>query len=436
MRAEKARLLIATTLLFSLSAPNAQAGHQDLYGFGVRGPGLGGASIAFPRGFESIYYNPAGLVLGGERVFSIGFQTTSFDLGVRSPRLEEVAGVAEEDPIHGVTLGIAVRLPLLGILKDRIALGLGLYIPSQTLLSARIPRPYSPQFSLVGDRARSIAIKFGLGLKLTEWLRVGASLRALATLQGFIKVGPTVTGSLGSEVEDELVASYAAVVGVVINPKPRWAIGIVWRMALGAKFELPITADLSGGTGLPLEIPTLQIAGSAVYDPQQAAIHAGWKPIDELSIELGLTWKHWSAFPLPLENTTNAVPEQEPLDFSDTIVWRIGVESEQQFGPWRFAARGGYTYEPTPVNEQMGRHTFLDSDRHILSLGLGTGWQSDGRFRVNLDVSAQMHFMVPRNFVKQLGGGDAIGVTADLGFPWIGMEGRIFSFGTVLEVQL
>lgn len=416
--------------------PAADAGNQDLYGFGARGPALGGAVIAFPRGFEAIYYNPAGIIIGGARTFSVGFQSTAFKLGVRSPRSADVAGIADEDAIHGVTLGIAVRLPLLGALRDRIALGLGLYVPTETLLSARIPRPYSPQFSLIGDRARSVAIKFGIGLKITEWLRLGVSLRALAGLSGFIDVGPTVTGTLGSEVEDELIAEYAAVVGAVLNPSPRWAIGIVWRMALGASYDLPITADLATGTGIPLEVPRISVQGTATYDPQQAALHVGWQPIDELTVELGVTWKHWSAFPVPIENSTTAVPEQEPIEFTDTIVPRVGIESEMEFGRWRLAVRGGYHLEPSPVGDQPGRHTFLDGDRHIVSLGLGTGWRGEGSFRVKLDVSGQVHFMVPRNFVKELGEEDVVPVTGDAGFPWIGMDGTIFSIGTTLEVQL
>lgn len=418
----------------SLAGP-ARAGNQDLYGFGARGPALGGAAIAFPRGFEAIYYNPAGLIMGGDRAFSIGFQATRFDLSIRSPRPADVAGLADEDTVSGVTLGIDVTIPLTGALEDRFAIGLALYIPSQTLLSARLPQVGTPQFSLVADRARALSISAALAIKITEWLRIGGGVRVLAGLGGFIRAGPTELGNLGSDVEDELVARYAGVFGVQANPHPNVSIGAVVRTALGGDFQLPVVADLGGD--LPLAVPEINIEGMAVWDPLQVALHVGYRPFDELSIEVGATWKHWSAMPTPIENGTVSVPAQQALDFSDTVVARIGIESEHVVAThYHLAARAGYAYEPSPVGEQTGQHTYLDSDRHIASLGLGAGYETCSGFRVQLDLYGQLHIMTPRTFEKVLELDGAVGITDSPAFPWIGHEGTIFSFGAVVEVQL
>ncbi len=417
-----------------LAAPTAHAGNQDLYGMGARGPGMSGATVAFPRGWESVWYNPAGLIVGGARAFSFGFQTTTFDLSVDSPRPEDVAGIGDEEHISGVTLGVNVRLPLLGALQDRIALGLGLYIPASTLLSARIPEPFAPQFSLVGDRARTVSVQAALALEIAPWLQIGGGIRALAALTGTIKVGPNELGRLGGNVEDQLVARYAPAIGAVGRPHPDWAIGVVWRGELGGIFELPVEADL--GDDLPLDIPPLQIAGTAVYDPGQLALHLGWEPAEGWSVEAGVTWRRWSQAPIPIENTTAALPPQEALDFSDTFSPRIGAEGRVDLGAWRLTPRLGYAFEPSPAPDQVGRHNFLDGDRHVTSVGLGLAYGGDG-FRIELDAYTQVHIMAPRQFVKTFADSDdALAVTDNAGFPWIGAQGTIISGGASLGIQL
>ena len=167
--------------------------------------------------------------------------------------------------------------------------------------------------------------------------------------------------------EDELVAAYAGVVGIVARPLPSLAVGVVWRGELGAQFNLPVSAQLGD---LPLSVPRLEIAGETVWDPQVFALHVGWEPIDEVSIETGITWKQWSAFPVPIINTTAGLPAQESIEFIDTIVPRVGIETRHQIGGWQLVGRAGYAWEASPVGEQEGRHNFLDSDRHIASCGL------------------------------------------------------------------
>jgi hypothetical protein len=375
-------------------------------------------------------------MVGGRRTFSLGFQATAFDLSIKSPRPADVVGIAEQEAISGVTLGVQVRLPLRGALKDRIALGFGLYIPTKTLLSAEIPAPYTPQFSLIANRARSLSIQAGLAVEVAPWLRIGAGVRALAGLQGRIAVAPNELGRLGSEVEDELVARYAEIVGLQAIPHSRWSIGLVWRGALGGDYDLPVDSEL--GEDLPLQIPSIQIAGTAVADPGQLALHLGWKPLPGLRMETGVTWKHWKPYPLPIQNATAASPAQAPLLFQDTFVPRFGLETEHAANDsWSIQTRTGYAFEPTPVPEQTAEHTFLDGHRHIISLGLGIDYRApeESHFGLTMNFYGQLHLMQPRTFVKALPTG-AVPVSENAAFPWISAGATIWSGGCVLEVQL
>ena len=73
-------LRAAVTLSVLLAAPHALASPVDLFGFGARGQGLAGAIGASAEGFESVYYNPAGLAFGKRSSFALTYQSADFDL--------------------------------------------------------------------------------------------------------------------------------------------------------------------------------------------------------------------------------------------------------------------------------------------------------------------------------------------------------------------
>jgi hypothetical protein len=51
---------------------------------------------------------------------------------------------------------------------------------------------------------------------------------------------------------------------------------------------------------------------------------------------------------------------------------RLGLEWTALSSPRRdLFVRGGYSYEPSPVPEQVGESNFVDNDKHTLSVGGG-----------------------------------------------------------------
>ncbi|HIN86421.1 MAG TPA: hypothetical protein EYN06_08065 [Myxococcales bacterium] len=418
-----------------LSTPiPAHAGLQDLFGFGARGPALSGSAVAFARGFESVYYNPAGLTVGKGQSFTLGFQAGAFDLKIHSPRAAELASQEKIDPVSGLNLGFDVRLPLKGALKDRIALGVGFYIPTKVLFSAQIPAPYTPQLWVAGSNARSVSFQAGLGVRATDWLRLGLGVRVMAGLDGRIDVAPGELGNLGSKVEDEMVTVYGTVAGLMIQPSTHWSIGLVWRDEIGAPYNIPIRADL--GEQLKLPVPPLLIGGKANFDPMQAAIHVGWRLTNDLRVECGVLWKNWSQFPLPINNATAAIPKQDAPNFSDTFVSRVGIEADFKLTEnTKMVIRSGYAFEPTPVPTQSGNHNFLDGHRHILSLGNGWAFNMGADALLDLNLYAQLHIMEKRTTRKAEVPSDISVSTNNLGFPWIGSEGMLFSAGLAMGVS-
>ena len=409
---------------------SAMASVPDLFGYGARGQGMAGATASTSRGHASVYYNPARLAYDVDPSFSMGYAHGEFDLRIDGQDVNVL-------PAPALTLGLALPIPFLGWLEDRIALGLGLVLPQTSVLIADIPRPSTPSFTLLENRAQTVSIQAAMAFRPLDWISVGAGVIALATLEGHVSVGPNETGRLGSEVSDVLVADYAPVVGIALEPWPWLSIGATYRGESRATFTFPVEADLGdltgqvGLTGLDVEvlpIPTLAIEGTAQFDPEQVWLEVSGRPVPWLLIAGTMTWKRWSTFDNPIVFTAERPgdPPQPKPEFHDTVVLRAGVEAEVAAGPVTLQPRLGGAWEPTPTPEQTGYHNYLDNDRGVLSLGLGTTWEF-----LALDMAFQWHHLVPRRHTK----GSAISAEHP-GWPSISHTGNVFYVAFELGVSL
>lgn len=377
----------AAPLLLLAAALPAGASAPDLFGYGARAQALAGAIVSAARGHAAVHANPAGLAFGDRPGVAFGYQAAAFDLtldGAPHPARDATA----------TFIGFDLPLPLGGPLADRIALGGGFVIPTNSVLVADIPRPGDPQFALVENRAQTVSLQAALGVRLLDGLAIGAGFIALSALDGAIDVAPNAEGRIGSQARDQLVADYAPVFGLEARLPLDLALGLAWHGESAARFVLPITADL--GDRFPLPVPTLQVEGVAQYDPRALAAELSWTPGD-WRLAAGGTWKQWSRYPTPIVYT--AVPPDFPAQpapgFDDAIEWRAGLEWTPTLDALTFAARAGYQLAPSPAPEQTGLHTLLDSDRHTLALGGGLRWQ-----RLRLDIALQWHLLEARTHHK------------------------------------
>jgi len=439
-------LRLAVTLaalgLVALPASPSAASPVDLFGFGARGQGLAGAIGATADGFESVYYNPAGLAFGRRPSFSLGYQYGAFDLRAGVGDAPLVKSEALGAP--ALSIGFAVPIPFGGALTDRLALGLGFTIPQTSILIADIERPADPTFLLVENRAQTVSIQAAFGVRVADWLAIGVGTIALAELEGAIEVAPNAAGRIGSRVKDELVADYALVTGVMLRLLPRdlpsaddgeapprrlygLSLALTYRGESRADFDLPITADLGESFGIPL--PEITVRGTAQYDPAEVALEVAGRPLDWATISLGVTYERWSTFPQPIAYAAvpDGTPPQPPPGFDDTVSFKLGLEGELPLAPdVRLSPRAGFHYAPTPVPAQTGFHNHLDSDRMVLALGLGLRWG-----RVRLDLAGQLHDLAQRTTDK------IEGTPADNpGFPSITGTGHILFGAIELGVEL
>lgn len=424
MRPLAPALALLAAAPFASIAP-AAASVPDLFGYGARGQALAGAIVSDPRDHAAVYYNPAALAFEARPGVAFGYQFASFDL-----RVDDAAQPTRD--ATATVIGFDLPLPLGGPLAERIAIGGGFVIPTNSVLVADIPRPGDPTFALVANRAQTVTLQAAIGVRPLDDLAIGVGFIALSALDGAIDVAPNAEGRIGSQARDQLVADYAPVFALAARLPAGLALGAVWRGESAARFELPITANL--GERFPLPIPTLRIEGVAQYDPAQLTGEIGWRRAD-LRLAAGVSFKRWSAFEAPIAYTAvpAGFPPQPGPGYDDAFEYRGGVEWTPSTEALRFAARAGYQFAASPAPEQRGLHALLDSDRHLVALGGGVSWD-----RLRLDVAVQWHHLVERSHRKDPAAIAAAGYDPEdhPGMPSLSHRGEIVGFAVELGVEL
>lgn len=399
-----ARLLPALALgaCGALHSGSARASIPDLFGFGARSTGMAGTGVAVADDVSAVWANPAGLSRGRERTLTLGYSGVLYDLYTR--RAMAPSSAFSVDNARGITIGVLAPLPFGGPLRDRLALGIGFYTPTGVIARGRLLAPETPQFLVVGDRTQTVSIQVALGAELPFGFRVGAGVSALAAVLGDVLVSADSTGRTSSRVDNQLVTSFAPVVGASWERGP-FRVGLAFRGTLVGRFAVTVAArDL----GLPL--PTFNIAGIAQYDPWQLAPEVGLV-FGPLTVALGVTFKAWSGYPGPLEATTPRSTPPPAANFHDTLVPRVGLEYRRPLGRALMAARVGYFYENSPRSNAMlqptsplgtnpdDRANWLDNDRHAVALGYSLSAAVLGT-RLGLELYAQLHFLAERTTTK------------------------------------
>ena len=408
-----------------LSAAPAKASPEDVLGFGARSIAMGATGAAGSEGYESVHGNPGLLSTARSRQLTFGFVGAAFDIHAK----EKIP----TGPLHGSIIGATLPLPFAGVLKDRIAIGLGFFTPTDLVVRGRILYPEKTQFPLV-DRVQSVAVQAGLGVDLGHGIRAGGGFAALAALSGAVLVATDAAGRIGTVVEDTLVASYGPIVGLSYDLGDSWRVGATFRGELVGRFNVVITVKDLGA----LTVPPLNISGIAQYDPWQIALELA-RVKGALRVAAGATFKRWSAYPglseatvrCPLFDATGQVFSDscdargpEKPGYSDTVSVHAGVERRFEPRPSvGLRARGGLFFEPTPAPRQTGTANVYDSSRLAVSAGYGVTLGAPFP-PIDLDLFSQLQWLLPREHVK-----DASVPATNAGAPSVTVSGLLASFG-------
>jgi long-chain fatty acid transport protein len=314
-----------------------------------------------------------------------------------------------------------------------VTIGLGFVTPYDVVVRGRILYPEKPQF-LLADRVQSVAVQAAIGLDIGYGIRLGGGFAALAALDGSVVVATDASGRIGTTVEDTLVASFAPIVGAAYDIDERWRVGLAFRGVLRGRFNVVISAEDLGA----LNIPPLNISGVAQYDPWQLAPEVAYQA-GPWALALGITYKHWPAYPGPVEATVRCQDSGDPElmclalappdpGYAPVASPRAGIEHRFALpSDTELAVRGGYGFEPSPAPEQKGRQSYFDNHRSIFSAGFGIELDKE-LLPLAFDGFFQLQWLHARSHEKSVADGASIDGTVET-------SGFLIGGGTAARVE-
>ena len=376
----------ALAALLALSGA-ARANPIDAFGFGSRAQAMGGAATADSDDASANYYNPAGLVRGHDLRIDIGYRYAQ-------PLLKMNGRDVGVDASRGFALGIAAPGKIGGF---RFAFGVALWLPDQRLTRVRSLPYQEPRFVYYDNRMQRLWLSANLAVQIVPGLYIGAGLTFMSrttgqvNLMGDIAVSDPDSSTLVTNINVDLVAVRYPEAGILWDVSRNLSLAASYRDSFSLVLDQGFRID--GNVGEPGQPPVVaggyfqaHTVSTDLFQPWQLTLGARARLTRRFQMTYDLTYAGWSAFPVPAAELSLAfdikqfnskvhLPPSRTYPapgFHDIVIPRIGGEYRAYDGR-RLAVdmRGGYSYEPTPVPEQIGESSLADSDKHTFSIGIG-----------------------------------------------------------------
>ncbi|MBZ0271048.1 outer membrane protein transport protein [bacterium] len=439
------RYLVVTVLAAAAAylalAPAARADVLFSYGYNARGIAMGGAAAAQSKDFGVAYYNPAGGVLLRHPALGVGFLKTGNWLETM---------YADDAPLlstEGIIAGVVLPFPFGGVLEDRIAFGFAGLLPRGTFLDLDVPSADEAQYVLLRNSGKQATLSPSLSVRLHDSIAIGGGAQLFSNTLGSTTAVVDANGNTEAYTGQEVSTSFAPSYGVMLRPgelapalRPV-SLGFVYREAFFTKYRIPVSSFI--GT-TPIR---LVFNATSLYTPRQWTGGIAFNS-DAYGVvwEFDVSYNEWRKFPdpslfvdaqfvVPLINVEFLDGKEIDPNFHDTITLRTGGElnifTHKYVG---MLMQTGYFYDPSPVPAQTGVTNFLDSDRHVVSLGAGWEWYRlpdyDFGGPFTLQLTGQLHYLRPRVFHKNTN------VDAENpGYPKIGLSGTIWAVAVDLSFE-
>ena len=360
-----ARVTLAFGVLLLLTR-QALATPSALFSLGAESQALGKTGVAGVSDYGAIVLNPAVLAVTPERTLWLGYAAARF-----APEVDGYAGPRPAQPSFAAGV-FGLRLPITpNLVPPGLTLGFSLTSPRDVIVRAALPLPETPQFPLLSTRAQALDLALSMGARVSEQLYLGLGLRGLAGLEGDVEVA---SESSPGGVNDELGLRLAPMAGLLLRIRPGDDVGIVYRAALEAPFEVELRDP--GLQGLTL--PPLHLDGIAHYDPAELGLEWAHE-LGPARLALGAVFQRWSAFGGWLDRTVRCPSEaescaalpKEQVELTDTVSPRLGASYPWLLPGVELVFRAGYAYEPSPLPTQILSANRWDNSRSVFTLGYG-----------------------------------------------------------------
>ena len=382
--------------LLVLAASPAAAGGLTLPVHGMRSLERGGALIAGAEDADALWSNPAGLAhLAGNKKQALLFDVALIYQDVDYTRLDAdglpFPQVSNQQPGSLVpSLAGAIGI------GDRLVIAGGIASPA-TAFHRYAPEGVQRYASVGLDGSRYVTVTAGVGYKVSDRLRIGATLSTLVTSTKFSIVTSgcpsTITCApedasfdMGLTLDQTDAIAPGGSAGVQFDATPQLTLGLAIDTPRTISSTGELTVDLPGA--LLFEDATVSGDRAKLELTYPAKLRAGveWRPIESLRIEAALSVELWSMHDevtltpdgIIIDNVAGGPftlqPMTIPRDYQTTYAPALGIEWH---GP-KVMIGAGYAYETAAAPARTVSVLAVDSAKHLIGIGGGyedAGWQ-------------------------------------------------------------
>ncbi len=408
---------IATLLILGTGQIHAAGFGLDEYSASQIGMAFsGGAAAADEAG--TVYANPAGMSLLGEREVMAGLQY----VGPKLPFSNEGSGHALFGPLGGGddSAEVSAVIPSLFYvtpLNQQWHAGIGISAPFG--LATSYDETWVGRYHAIDSSLKTLNINPSLAYKASDRLSVGFGISAQhieVTMSNAIDFGGIC---VAEEAAGNLAAGTCGFLGLAPQQNDGkvevtgtdwslgWNVGLLYQLddatRVGFSYRSGVSHVLSGtadytvpAAALPLNATGLfndGSASSATTLPAIASFSLHHQANERLTLMADLRWTNWAVLDeMRIEFDNPAQGDAvTPTEWRNT--WRIAVGGAYAWDD-KLTLRGGIAHDQSPVpNDQLRTARIPDASRNWLSLGLGYALESN----MDLDVGYSRVFSVSNN---------------------------------------
>lgn len=366
----------------------AHANFWDIYGFNPRAIGMAGTHALVADDFTAVHHNPAGLTASKDVVYGFSIVATRANLGIDFDRNPDIAAL---EPPNATAISFGTKASLGGeALEGRIAAGLGLSVPTRSLLNGQALDPAVPHWYMYHALPERIVANLGIGVLPFDWLSLGVGVQFLAGLSGELDYELDIIAGRFSRktVRFDIEPKAGPVLGLEFRPLKGLRVGGSYRKSVSAEVILPVHLVVTG-------IADLQVDTDFVvhYMPDQWTFGASYLLEDiGLLVSAEATLARWSRAPDPavdsridvsgelfeqaglgeaLDAPAAGEERQVDLGFHNILIPRVGVEYTIDF----LTLRAGYAIRPSPAPQQRSGTNYVDGTTHHIGAGFSIAYQ-------------------------------------------------------------
>ena len=351
-------------------ASSAMAEGFALTEWSARGLGLASGMVGRADDVSAIAYNAAGITqLPGVQV--MGGMGLIAPMGTLS--LDTTYGKQETTTKPAVWA--APHAYASWQLNDSLWLGLGVF--SRFGLGNSYDQNWTGRYNLYSVNLQTISAVPTLAWKINDILSVSAGLEImninLTTEQKFPMPLPGMAGNPAFDNDIEVQGSGWGVgghFGLHARLNDQWSVGLAYKTQ--------VTANVYGEAkyeGLLKQSGMKEFQDSDAHGtvqlPDSLALGVAYKPLDNLSFEVGAVWTRWSTYNslnIYMDNGSNSISHKNWQDG-----WNFNASVEYKPLDW-WSLRAGFWYETPVVNEDHADFMVPTNGRTALTLGTGVEW--------------------------------------------------------------